>query len=101
MADPVRPRVPALTRRRSPGAVATALAASVWAVPGVAWPCPSCYSAGSDGLLAYLWTAVLLSLLPLAMIGGIVLTVRRRLRTRRHPTTAASESPTRAGPAGE
>jgi hypothetical protein len=88
-------------RRFTPRTVATSLTALVWAQPGVAWPCPACYSAGGEGLLAYLWTAVLLSVLPLAMIGGLVLTVRRRARAHRLAPIPARESSPHIRPAGD
>lgn len=87
-------------RRFTPRTVATSLTALVWAQPGVAWPCPACYSAGGEGLLAYLWTAVLLSVLPLAMIGGLVLTVRRRARAHRLPTEPAQQPAAPVGTTG-
>jgi hypothetical protein len=86
-------RWPARAIVASPGAL-------VWATPGVAWACPACYSAGGEGMLAYLWTAVLLSILPLAMIGGIVVTVRRRTRAHRLSVEPDGQSPGQVGPTG-
>ncbi len=51
--------------------------------PGRALACPTCFSAKAGVLPAYLGTAVLLSLLPLALIVGIALWLRRRTRAPR------------------
>lgn len=50
------------------------------AMPAPALACPVCFSGTADVLLAYLATAVVLSVLPLAFIGGIIVWFRRRTR---------------------
>ena len=60
-----------------PGAAAALALAALR--PGAALACPACFSASTDGVLvAYLVSAVVMTLLPLALVGGLVLWVRRR-----------------------
>lgn len=44
--------------------------ALIW--PGSASACPVCFVAREASRLAFLWTAILMTFLPLAMMGGIV-----------------------------
>ncbi len=59
--------------------VASALAA-IATMPATALACPICFSGKADALPAYFGTAALLSVLPLAMIGGIIVWFRRQTR---------------------
>lgn len=45
-----------------------------------AWACPACYWANPKGFAAYIGSTILMSLLPLALLAGIVWSVRRYLR---------------------
>jgi hypothetical protein len=56
----------------------TALVAALVAVPRLAAACPVCMAADARRTDAYVATTVLLSLLPLAAIGGIAWLVWRR-----------------------
>jgi hypothetical protein len=64
-------------RERAPAAIAAALAA---ALPRLALACPVCMAADARRTSAYVATTVLLSLLPLAAIGGIGWVIWRRSR---------------------
>ncbi len=67
--------------RASLRAIATILAIAVlvsW--PKVAAACPVCFDARDKNRMAFLLTTIFLTLLPLAMIGGIVFWLRRRVR---------------------
>lgn len=50
--------------------------------PHAALACPVCFAAEQRRLDAYVGTSVLLSLLPLAAIGGIAVVIYRRSRAR-------------------
>lgn len=63
-----------------PGALLAAAAA--WLLPAVALACPVCFDSNEANRDAYLGTTVLLSLLPLAFVGGVVLVLRRRAQAR-------------------
>lgn len=47
---------------------------------GAAQACPVCFSATDQNRMAFLGTTILLSLLPLGMVAGGVLYLRRRAR---------------------
>ncbi len=47
--------------------------------PSVSSACSVCFSATDENRIAFLLTTIFLSLFPLAMIGGAVLWVRRRV----------------------
>lgn len=49
-------------------------------VPSVAFACPVCFSGSDETRAAFLLTTALLSLLPLAMIGGLVYVLVLRSR---------------------
>ena len=54
---------------------------ALWfAFPAAAWACPVCQGGEAANQLAFRVTTVLLSLLPLAMIGGLVYYLRARVR---------------------
>lgn len=64
--------------------------AAAW--PGAqAWACAVCVVPSRDTAMAFLGTAVLLSVLPLALIGGIGVWLHRRVRR------AAHQGPPRPG----
>ncbi|MBX3269421.1 MAG: hypothetical protein KF729_04125 [Sandaracinaceae bacterium] len=73
-------------------------AASAWLVPALALACPVCFDANEANRDAYVGTTVLLSLLPLAFVGAVVLVLRARARAleKAHET-----SPLGVAPAGE
>ena len=52
----------------------------VWLTPALVHACPVCFSGNDANREAYTLTFLLLTVLPLAMIGGLVLWVRRRIR---------------------
>lgn len=77
----------------------SALAAIVaWGVPALALACPVCFDANEANRDAYLGTTILLSLLPLAFVGGVVLVLR--VRARAHEK-AHETSPFEPSPSGE
>ncbi len=58
----------------------------------VALACPKCFgSADTSVLRAYLWTAGLLSFLPLGIIGGIVYTLKRLDKKEGHPSAGGRD----------
>jgi hypothetical protein len=69
-------------RRAAPLGMAALLTV---AIPGAAFACPVCGLAGSeDANGAYLAITLVLSALPLAMIGGVVVWIRRRVNAADH-----------------
>lgn len=67
-------------RRRSAIAVAS-IPAMMLASVGPTWACPTCFaSAGANVLRTYLLSTIWLSLLPFALIGGVVLLAVRMRR---------------------
>lgn len=79
-----------------PRVLATAVAALAIALPRLALACPVCMAADARRMDAYVATTVLLSLLPLAAIGGIAWLVWRRSGTGAvgAPYTAVAPEPT-------
>ncbi len=63
-----------IARAAMPGVVLVLASAA----PALA--CSSCFYGSPDGMLVYLATAAFMSVLPLAMAGGVALWLRRRLR---------------------
>ena len=59
------------------------------AAPGPALACSVCFAGKEDTLIVYLGTALGMSLLPLALIGGLGLWLRCRLRARSAREAAA------------
>jgi hypothetical protein len=47
-------------------------------IPGLAQACSVCFSATDGNRIAYIGTTVLMSLLPLALIGGGILWIRKK-----------------------
>ena len=78
--------------------VAIAAAAVSWLAPAIALACPVCFDANEANRDAYVGTTVLLSLLPLAFVGAVVLALRARSRAREK---AHETSPLGVAPAGE
>jgi len=59
---------PPVTRRR-----ARLLAVALWLAPGAAIACPKCYGSSSPGVLeSYYLSTLMLTLLPFAVVGTIV-----------------------------
>jgi hypothetical protein len=75
--------------------LAMALAAALLAAPGVAEACAVCFSATEENRMAFLVTTGLLTVLPLAILGGIGLWLRRHLREMERHHDAARRA---AGP---
>lgn len=48
--------------------------------PGEAWACPVCFDRDDEARIAFLATTGLLTLLPLGMVGGAVVWVRKRCK---------------------
>jgi len=48
-------------------------------------PCPVCFDSADGNRAAFFATTALLSILPLAMLGGLLIYLRRRARTQRLP----------------
>jgi len=57
-------------------------ALGVWLAPAVALACPVCFDQDAPAREAYLATTVFLSLVPLALIGGLAFALHRRARAR-------------------
>ena len=61
--------------------LAVSLAAALVALPSDAWACPSCLAAqDSDVQTAFIIATAFLTFLPLTLLGGLVLWLRRRQR---------------------
>ena len=57
--------------------------AALWllvVLPDVAWACPVCFDASAENRWAFLGTAILLTFLPLGMVGGVGLWMKKRFR---------------------
>lgn len=54
------------------------LASMVLLVSTTALACPVCYNPREDSRLAFLWSAIVMTVLPLAMVGGLVYWLWRR-----------------------
>lgn len=67
---------------RRPQGVLGLAAAGLALLPREALACSVCFFGKEDVLIVYLGTALAMSVLPLALIGGLTLWLRRRLRTR-------------------
>lgn len=86
---PRRGRVPG--RVRLPWAPVVAVVA-LMLVPAEAWACAVCFDPREENRFAFLATTIFLSLVPLGMVGGVGLWLRRRARQLRGlpPETDAS-----------
>lgn len=69
-----------MPRHTGPRHIPIALAFAAIMVPTWAAACPVCFNMREASRLAFVWTAVLMSLLPLAMIGGVIFWVWRQSR---------------------
>lgn len=49
-------------------------------LPETAWACPVCFDPRDENRVAFLATTVFLSLVPLGMVGGLGLWLRKRAR---------------------
>ena len=66
---------------RLPALLAGLLATGVVvALPGMADACAVCFSGEDEARLAFIWTALFLTVLPFVLIGGVVGWIRRRVR---------------------
>lgn len=65
--------------------------ALVVALPDVAHACPVCFDASDENRMAFLTTAILLTFLPLGMVGGVGLWIRKRARVLDEEDAAANE----------
>jgi hypothetical protein len=73
--------------------IARILAALTLALPRVAPACAVCFSGRDETRSAYVFTTVLLSLLPLLLVGGFVWWARRRARAlQQHAAEQAAAS---------
>lgn len=54
------------------------LASMVLLVSTTALACPVCYNPREDSRLAFLWSAIVMTVLPLAMVGGLIYWLWRR-----------------------
>lgn len=57
-------------------------ALGVWLLPAVALACPVCFDQDAPAREAYLATTIFLSLVPLALIGGLAFVLHRRAKDR-------------------
>lgn len=65
------------------GAVVRAALAAVLLLlllPDAAWACPVCFDPREENRVAFLATTIFLSLVPLGMVGGLGMWLRRRAR---------------------
>jgi hypothetical protein len=81
------------------GVRAALVVAAALAAPRAAAACAVCSSGREDeARIAFLWTTVFLSALPLLLAGGIALWLRRRLREHARAEADAATAPADAGP---
>ncbi|MDX1495704.1 MAG: hypothetical protein R3253_16665 [Longimicrobiales bacterium] len=72
-----------MARRTVRAAVAGALALAVLAMtPETAWACPVCFDSSDENRMAFLATTAFLSLLPLGMVAGAGLWLRKKSKER-------------------
>ena len=64
-------------------------------LPETALACPVCFDARDENRMAFLGTAILLTFLPLGMVGGVGLWVRRRVRDMESESFQGDEDQTR------
>lgn len=65
---------------RGPALALLVVAAALLAFPEAAAACPVCFDARDENRQAFLATTAFLTLLPLGMLGGVGLWLRRRIR---------------------
>lgn len=73
-------------------AALVATAALLALAPAEAWACPVCFDRDDEARVAFLATTALLTLLPLGMVGGAVMWVRRRTRDGLRKSVAPPDS---------
>lgn len=66
-------------------------------LPEVAHACPVCFDPREENRVAYLATTAFLSLLPLSVVGGFAMWLRRRARALRGLPEDAGEAAAEAG----
>lgn len=54
-------------------------------LPAYALACPVCYTAREASRLAFLWTAIFMTLVPLGLIGGMLYWLWRRIKANDAP----------------
>lgn len=67
--------------------------------PAVAHACPVCFDPNEENRWAFIFTTVLLSTLPLLMVGGVVLWIRDTVRASGGEARRGSMSSSGAAPA--
>jgi hypothetical protein len=75
-----RPFASMLRPVRTPFSVILVAAGLLLLLPGAAWACPVCFDTTAENRMAFMQTTVLLSLLPLGMVGGVGVWIRKRAR---------------------
>lgn len=60
------------------------MALLAWLWPSVGLACPVCFVAREASRLAFLWTAILMTFLPLCMMGGLVYWLWRQAQRQAH-----------------
>ena len=75
-------------------AVAIALILLI-ALPTDAWACPMCFDASAENRMAFLMTAVVLTALPLGMVSGVGVWLRKKFRE--NGEAATSDDPDASG----
>lgn len=83
-----------ISRRTAPVLAAPILAALCWLWPSLVLACPVCFVAREASRLAFLWTAILMTFLPLCMMGGVVYYLWRQVQRNasRVPDDASADS---------
>jgi len=74
------PLAPMLQTLRPPFTVLLVAGGLLLLLPGAAWACPVCFDTTAENRMAFMQTTVLLSLLPLGMVGGVGVWIRKRAR---------------------
>jgi len=71
------------------------LAALCWLWPSVVLACPVCFVAREASRLAFLWTAILMTFLPLCMMAGIIYFLWRQAQrsARENQGDASTDAP--------
>ncbi len=64
-------------RRMTPGAIVTV---AYLAIPQAAHACAVCFDANGEVRMAFIITTIFLTFLPLSMVGGVALWMRKRFR---------------------
>lgn len=67
-------------RPGAPGRVVALIVALTAALPAEVWACAVCFDPREENRFAFLATTIFLSLVPLGMVGGVSLWLRRRAR---------------------